>query len=191
MEEQKKELPEPRQSIRPKSGLEKAKNSIVKESMSDVGSYILSDVLIPAAKKLVTDVVTNGIELLLYGETSKSKKSSGAPSVSYRNYYDDKKRERDDYRARDVRRSFLDYDITFRCKADAKATLDKMQQVLDSFPQVTVKDYVEIAQEVDDTIRLDTSWADDKYGWKDLRAAEVVYSRGDWIIDLPPAKPIV
>ena len=61
-----------------KSEASKLKDVFISEDVSNVKSYILMDVLIPAAKKAISDIVSNGIDMILYGETRGRKSSSGA-----------------------------------------------------------------------------------------------------------------
>ena len=58
-------------STKKKSGIRKLSDTFLSEDVSNVKSYIFSEVLLPAAKKLVSDIVTNGIDMLLYGEIRK------------------------------------------------------------------------------------------------------------------------
>ena len=60
------------------------------ENASKVKSYIVSDVIIPAIKDTIVNIVQNGVEMLFYGETTASprgKKSDGGTYVSYNGYY--------------------------------------------------------------------------------------------------------
>ena len=54
---------------RKKSEAKKLADTFISEDAGNVKNYILVDVLIPAIKKAVCDIVTNGIEMILYGET--------------------------------------------------------------------------------------------------------------------------
>ena len=81
-----------------KSELQKIADTFIQEDAKNVKSYILMDVLVPAVKKDISDIVTNGIDMILYGETGHSKKKGNASKVSYRSYYDSPREERRDYR---------------------------------------------------------------------------------------------
>ena len=108
-------------STKKKSGIRKLSDTFLSEDVS----YIFSEVLLPAAKKLVSDIVTNGTNMLLYGEIKNKKGNSS--KVSYSRYYDDRSR---DYRSPVVRNNF-DYDeIIFETRGDAEAVLDAMYDIL-------------------------------------------------------------
>ena len=60
---------------RKKSELSKFANVFISEDVQNVKSYILMDVLVPAIKKAISDIVANGIDMLLYGESGRTKSS--------------------------------------------------------------------------------------------------------------------
>ena len=57
-----------------KSEMQKFADVFISEDVNNVKSYIVMDVLVPAIKKAISDIVTNGIDMILYGEAGKSKK---------------------------------------------------------------------------------------------------------------------
>ena len=59
-----------------KTEMSKFKDIFISEDASNVKSYVLMDVLIPAIKKAVSDIVTNGIDMILYGSTGGGRKRS-------------------------------------------------------------------------------------------------------------------
>ena len=79
-----------------KSEMSKIAGSVIAEDAANVGNYIMQDVLIPSLKKAISDIVTNGIDMLLYGETgvTKRRESGSSSRVSYRSYYDKRGKRR-------------------------------------------------------------------------------------------------
>ena len=67
------------------------------DNIESVSSYIIYDIIIPAAKNMISDTVSNGIEMLLFGQTSgsRTRRDRGKSYVSYSNYYKDRDRYRD------------------------------------------------------------------------------------------------
>ena len=61
----------------------------VSEDVNSVGSHIFMDVIVPACKKLIYDIVTDGIDRVLYGENGSKRNTVSSGKVSYRSYYDD------------------------------------------------------------------------------------------------------
>ena len=156
-------------------------NIFISEDAGNVKSHIFMDILVPAVKKAISDIVRDGIDMVLYGETSNHKNNSNN-RVSYRNYYDDK---RDGRRESDARlRNRFDYDdIVFETRGEAEAVLSQMIDVIRRYDFVTVADMYDMAD-------ITAPYTGNKYGWTNLRNAEVVRVRDGHIIKLPKAMPI-
>ena len=71
--------------VKKKSKTSKFAEMFLAEDISNVKSYIVSDVLIPAAKKLFVDTVRDAADMLVYGVTNRVKRSGGfkADYISY------------------------------------------------------------------------------------------------------------
>lgn len=166
-------------STKKKSGIRKLSDTFLSEDVSNVKSYIFSEVLLPAAKKLVSDIITNGTNMLLYGEIKNKKGNSS--KVSYSRYYDDRSR---DYRSPVVRNNF-DYDeIIFETRGDAEAVLDAMYDILNQYKVVSVAELYDLAS-------ITThNYTCNNYGWVDLRGSSVVRVRDGYILKLPRALAI-
>lgn len=169
-------------STKKKSGIRKLSDTFLSEDASNVKSYIFSEVLLPAAKKLVSDIVTNGIDMLLYGEIKNKKGNSS--KVSYSRYYDDRRDRSRDYRSPVVRNNF-DYDeIIFETRGDAEAVLDAMYDILNQYKVVSVAELYDLAS-------ITThNYTCNNYGWIDLRGSSVVRVRDGYILKLPRALAI-
>lgn len=164
-----------------KSELTKLTDIFVTEDINSVKSYVFMDIVVPAIKKAISDVVTNGVDMILYGETGRTKKSGSSNYVSYRSYSDSStKRRSDDTRAR----SRFDFDdIVFDGRGDAEAVLEQMDNIIDRYGMVSVADMYDMAD-------LTQPYTAHRYGWSNLRGAEVVRVREGYIIKLPKAMPI-
>jgi hypothetical protein len=152
---------------------------------NSVGGYILYDVLIPALKSLVTDAVTSGVEMLVYGETKGRSRSGGrdrGPKVI--NYGSFSRRDRDDDRRERRRPAYDDKfnldEIYFDDHQDAEDVLDELAERLEEYDQVSVADFFDIAG-IDGT-----TWAHDKFGWKSLKRARLSHTRHGYVILFPP-----
>lgn len=169
--------------IKKKSQARKVADSIMAENATSVGSYILSDVIIPSFKKLITDMVKDGIEMLLWGgtkrESDKSRHNVGY--VSY-NKYSSRRDEpyRSDYR-RDSRRSNYE-EIVLETRGDAEEVLITMEDLIDRYGFVSMAELYEL-------VDLPGEHTDFKYGWDNLRSARVVRVRDGYVLDLPRPKP--
>lgn len=156
----------------------------ISEDINNVKNYILMDVLVPAIKKAVADIVTNGVEMILYGSTSKGRNSSSGSKVSYRNYYDSRDDRREYDRGGSRTRSGLDYDdFVFESRGEAEAVLSQMGDIIERFKYVTVADLYDMVDKV-------PPFTANKYGWTSIRNADVVRDRDGYRLKLPRAMQI-
>ena len=168
-----------------KSEINKLKDIFVSEDIKSVKSYILMDVLVPAIKDAIEDIVTNGIRMILRGDTSARKSSSAASKISYRDYYDGDRRNNDRFRneTRPVTKYSYD-DIILESKGEAEAVLERMGEIIDIYGMVRVADLYDLVGATGD-------YTDNKYGWTNISGAKPVRVRdGRYMLDLPRALPI-
>lgn len=164
---------------RKKSGLSKAGNIFMPGDVDSVKSYILMDVLVPSIKRAISDIVCNGINMLL-GEPTRGKGGNGiGAKVSYRQYYRDPDERRDYARPRAQAQYSYD-DIIFDNRGDAEEVLYRMEELLERFDVVSVADLFDMAG-------ISCNYTDNKYGWTDLHSAHVERVRDGYIINLPRA----
>lgn len=166
-----------------KSEIQKFADVFIQEDAQKVKSYILMDVLVPAVKKAISDIVTNGIDMILYGDTGHTKKSGSASKISYRSYYD-KKNERRDYASNRTRTGYDYDDIILDNRGEAEEVLFRMDELIDTYGLVSVADFY-------DLVGITGNYTDNKYGWTDIRSASVVRVHGNgYMIKLPRALPL-
>lgn len=165
-----------------RSGLTKITDQLVSEDVNNVKSYILTDVFIPAVKKLVYDIITDGFSMILYGSTGAGKKKTIGSNVSYRQFYD---RRDDDRRTLSTSSSRFEYDdLIFDSRGEAEAVLNQMDVIIDTYGFVSVADLYDLAD-------LSAPYTSNKYGWTNVSTADVARLRdGGYVIKLPRAMPI-
>ena len=168
---------------RKKSEIRKFADVFVSEDINNVKSYILMDVLIPAFKKAVSDVVTNGIDMILYGSAGKSRSSTNAHYVSYNDYSRRDDRGRPAGNSVRAQTAYSYDDIAFNTRGEAEDVLTQMEATIDKYGFVTIADMYDLAN-------LTSNYTDNKYGWMNVRNAEVTRARDGYVIKLPRAVPI-
>lgn len=145
--------------------------------------YIWYDVLVPAAKSTLKDMVTDGLEMLLFGETGSRRsrdRDRNRSVVSYGSYYKGRDNERESRKpSRSPRDRFGLGEIYFRHGEEAEEVLEGLCDQLDQYQQVTVADYFELAG------IEDRNWATAKWGWENLSKAYFTHTRNGYAIVLP------
>jgi hypothetical protein len=162
-----------------KNGFTKLASEIISEDAKNVKSYIIGDVLIPAMKKAISDIVTNGIDMILYGGSRPGKRST-ADRISYSGYYGGSTSSREP-RTVSTYNGYSFDDIILATRGEAQDVLDRMDEVIESFGVVSVADLY-------DLVGITGRYTDNKYGWTNLRDAEVIRVRDGYMIKMPRAK---
>lgn len=156
-------------------------DTFISEDAANIKSYVVMDVLVPAIKKAVSDIVTDGISMLLYGDTSHgSRRSSNSSHVNYTRYSSDR---RDDRGSSYRNTRYSHDDVILETRGEAEEVLDRMCELIDTYGVVSVADMY-------DLVGITCNYTDNKYGWTNLRNAEPVRVRDGYMLRLPKAGPI-
>lgn len=166
---------------KPKSGVSKITDVFISEDAANVKSYIVMDVLVPAVKKAISDIVRDGIDMILYGESRGRRSSSASGYVSYRDY--SRSDDRDRFRDSRSRSSYAHDDIILDSRGEAEEVLTRMDELIDTYGNVSVADLY-------DLVGKSSEYTDNKYGWTNIRNAEPIRVRDGYMLRLPKALPI-
>lgn len=168
-----------------KSKAEQFMGNFISEDAKSVKSYVFGEVLIPAIKKAISDIVTDGIDIILYGESRRgSRGRSTADKVSYRSYYDGGySRPRIGERQALTAGSYSYDDIILSSRGEAEDVLARMDELMDTYGLVRVADLY-------DLVGITGNYTDNKYGWTNITRAEIVRNRDGFMIKMPRAVPI-
>ena len=175
---------------RKKSLGEKFGETFLEEDGKNVGAYILYDILIPAAKDTISDLVKGGVEMLLYGEGGSRGRSTyrdrgrsySQSRVSYNRMYGEEERRVAPRRERRNRNRYNFDDIILDSREEAKEVLDSLMDLIGDYDIATVEDFY-------DLIGMTSEWVDCDWGWRNLNDAYIERARGGgWIVCLP--KPV-
>ena len=155
----------------------------VSDSVANIKDEVIYDILIPAAKKVITD----GISMMLYGEPSRTDRKSTASRVSYRSYYDDRDRDRGRDRERDSRVSrskTAEYNnIVLETRAEAEEVISRLDELIDVYGIASVGDLY-------DLVGIKGEYTDCNYGWTNVCDATHVAVRDGYLLKLPRVRPI-
>lgn len=156
-------------------------NEFVKEEPSYVRDYILGEIILPAVKNTIADIIKNATDLFLFGEVSGTRHSDNRTGYSRRARDDDyERRPRDRNRYNTVR--YDDFsDIVMSSRADALTVLNDLKDQIEDYGAATVANFYELVGE-------DSTASDNKWGWPNLDRAYVSSVRGGFIIEFPKAR---
>lgn len=155
---------------------------------------VVQDVLVPAAKDMVTDAISQGVERMVYGET-RSRPRRGplfgggfqqGPNISYNRYSSSPvgrasgQGQRDERRplSRTSRASHNFDEIILATRAEAEEVLDRLFDLVSRYDVATVADLYEL-------VGVTGEYTDEKYGWTDLRGSDITRVREGYLLNLP------
>lgn len=179
------------ETVRRKKPLRKQfSETFVAGDMRSAIRYVMFDVLLPAAKDMVVDAGSSGIERLIFGETRRRAatppQSGPTGYVSYnRMAMGAASRLSSPARAMSRRaRSRHDFDeIILDSRTEAEEVIDRLFDLVSRYETATVADLYEL-------VGLESSHTDHKWGWTDVRGAGVSRVRDGYLLDLPEPHPI-
>jgi hypothetical protein len=149
---------------------------------------IVADVLVAAAKRMVSDAVSqtfdafrDGFERAWWGDT-RVRSHEGRPG--YINYNRIRNRQAEYTPPVQHGRTRHEYsEIVFKNRADAQDILNKMNELLVEYEHVSVGDFYDLVGKTGE-------FTDYGWGWTNLDGSRVKMVRGGWFIVLPRPRPI-
>lgn len=156
-----------------------------------VAGYVAFDVLIPAAKDMVADAMSQGVERMLFGEARSTSRRGHGPRpggsggyVSYNRYAPSSLRPEPRVGPSRRARATHDFDeIILATRVEAEEVIDRLFDLVSRYESATVADLYEL-------VGVSGSYTDDKWGWTDIRGAGVTRVRNGYLLDLPRPEPL-
>ena len=168
-----------------KTFTESVTSVIFSEDVKNVGAYILYDVMIPALKDTIIDMIKQGADMAFYGQASKNSNIRRDKTRSYVSYNTmSREPERGRREVPDRARNQHNFDeIVIDTRAEAEEVLDTLVDMIDRYQEVTVGSYY-------DMLGMRSDFTDQKYGWTNLGQASIMRVREGYVISLPRPKPL-
>ena len=169
--------------VKKKSDFQRFAELFVPEDVGSVKDYIIMDVIVPSAKKAISDVITTGIDMMLYGEAGapRSRNSSRESRVSYGSYYS---RKGDTIPDSSRSRTGYSYDeIILESRIEAEDVLGSVNELIDVYGMASVADLY-------DLVGVTGNYTDVNYGWINIRNASVVRVKDGYMLKMPKPLPL-
>lgn len=177
-------------TARRKSVGKRLKDALIGGDSKSVMQYVIVEVLIPQAKDTISEMVTQGLERLIYGDGRPGSRRSpnrtyGSSYTNYNRYSRERsvgssiREERPGLSARRTD----DDEWIFRSRADAQAVLEQMYETLEEYKLVSMADLKAMCEKPSTHI-------DQKWGWENLQGSEIRITRGGYLLILPKTIPL-
>jgi hypothetical protein len=155
------------------------------EDSESIIQYIVMDVLVPAAKNTISDVVNQAIHQAFWGRKG-NPISGGRPGYTSYNRVNVQGRVINENPRVLSRQERSNHDLSgfiLNSRAEAEDVIEKMRNVIEQYSMVSVDDLY-------DMLGLTGDFPDAKWGWTDLRNATVRPVQGGYLLDLPGTVPL-
>lgn len=166
-----------------KNEMRKWSDVFIAEDASNVGNFILMDVIVPSIKKAFYEGITGALDMLLYGGRGGGGKRPTADKVSYRDYNGVSRRDERSYNTTRTASGYSYDDIIVDTRGEAEAVLMRLDEVMETYDQVRVADLY-------DLVGITGNYTDNNYGWTNIQNAQVVRVRDGYKIKMPRAIPL-
>lgn len=150
-----------------------------------VGQHIVLDVLLPATKNLISDMVTEGINRLLFGDSA-PRGGSRRSYTSYGSYYTGSAQRRDGSQRQMSSRARRMHDfeeLIFDSRLEAESVLERMRDIIEQYDMASVADLYSLAG-------VSSNYVDNNWGWRNLSQARTRQVREGFLLELPRAEEL-
>lgn len=165
--------------------------TLVGGDISDVSSYVVLQVLVPAAKDMISDALSQAVDRMLFGESRPSSRRGSRPSgttgyVSYNRMTQSKPASSglNEFSRRPERRSSHEFDdIILATRPEAEVVMERMDDIVNQYQQATVADLLQL-------VGVSSNHVDHKWGWSDVHDFQIRKIREGYLLDLPKPDPL-
>lgn len=154
--------------------------TFVGDDISNVSFYIIHDVLIPAAKNTLSDMLHGVTDMVIDGARKGAgvRREKGRSHISYNSMGSHNRRdERRDISPRNRARHNFD-EVIIESRGEAEEVLSLLVDHAYEYGQVTVSDLY-------DLVGITGNFTDNKWGWVNLSSASVSRVSGGYMLNLP------
>ena len=170
--------------VQKKSAIKEALRTFFAQDLPEIAEHLVIDVAIPAAKNAITDMVTQGIQQLLYGEVDPRRRpasgytsySSSSRSGRSRGYYESRREPRQP-KPTNVE------DLVFDTRGDAVDVIEFIAESIDQYGQVSVADLMS-------SVGIQPRYTDERWGWTTTDAFEIRQIREGWLVSADRPEPL-
>lgn len=174
--------------VQKKSAIKEALRTFFARDLPEIAEHLVVDVAIPAAKNVITDMVTQGIQQLLYGKVDPKRLStygytsySSSSRVNRRTgYYESRRTER---REPHQPKPTNVEDLVFDTRGDAIDVVEFIAEQIEEYGQISVADLMS-------SVGIQPRYTDERWGWTTTDAFEIRQIREGWLVSADRPEPL-
>lgn len=172
--------------VQKKSAIKEALRTFFAQDLPEIAEHLVVNVAIPAAKNAITDIVTQGIQQLLYGQVDRRRPTTGYTSYSSSSrasYGSSNYRPRERDRAPHQPKPTSVDDLVFDTRGEAVDVIEYIADTIEQYGQVSVADLMS-------SVGIQPRYTDERWGWTSTDAFELRQIREGWLVSADRPEPI-
>ena len=159
---------------------DKLKDAFFSDAEGSIPNYVVFDILVPAVKSTISEMVKKSVDMLLYGDNKPAsvRRDGSSSYTSYSNYYQRPQgmgAGQQSYKQRSGR-GFSQ--VIFLSREDAENVLDSLAEQIAQYHVVSLADFYTFADQ-------SSEYTDQAYGWTSVANMWVTQVRDGYIIEMP------
>lgn len=152
------------------------------DSAQSVGQYLLMDVIVPGTKNIISDLVTQGINRLLYGASRPAQSSGSIVGGSYRKFFNgstnSNQQGQNSQVVHQAQATHQFGEIILKNRSDAELVIDSLRELIETYGNAKVANLYSL-------VGITGDFTNQSYGWTNLSRAGVIPIREGYLLDLP------
>lgn len=151
------------------------------DSAQSVGNYLLMDVVVPGTKNLISDLVKQGIDRLLYGGSRPTQGVRSGVGGGYGKFFNgganqNQPQQQSQPVVRQAQPAFGE--IYLQSRSDAELVIDELRALIEAYGNAKVANLYSL-------VGITGNFTDQSLGWTNLSRAGVIQIREGYLLDLP------
>ena len=148
----------------------------IAEDVQTVKNHIFMDVIVPAVKAVIADIVTSGIQMSLYGEVVKPGNKAPGTRYNYGGCYNSLNQPQRTQKTNYTGYGYEDPIVTSR--GDAERILQEMGEIIQEYGQASIADLYDLCG-------ITGRPTDMNYGWTEMPGARSIRVPEGYVIQMP------
>lgn len=154
------------------------------DSAQSVGQYLLMDVIVPGTKNIISDLVTQGINRLLYGGSRpvqqgvRSNVGGGYGKFFSGGSNAQQSQQQAPQVVHQAQAAHQFGEIVLQTRSDAELVIDELRALIEHYGNAKVANLYSL-------VGITGDFTNQSYGWTNLSRAGVIQIREGYLLDLP------
>ncbi len=163
----------------------RALRSLVAEDAQSIGGWVMDEIVLPSIRNLLADTIKGSTDRIFYGSSRQNRRMDGLGRPRFGTAYNQITQDPAPRRllSRESRARHNFDEVILSSRSEAASVLDALTERVAQYGVASVADLYAL-------VDVTGSYADQNWGWTDLRFADLRQVREGYLLDLPRPESI-